>query len=75
MGMLDDHVLDVPCETCGRDIKVKAGALRKSPTLTCSCGQSITADASRFDSSLSEVDAAEKRLDDSIKRLGGTIGG
>jgi hypothetical protein len=73
--MLDGEVMDVPCETCGQDVKVKLGALRKSPTVTCACGQEIEVDATQLDSSLGEVDAAIAGLDGTIKQMNKTLGG
>jgi hypothetical protein len=61
-GVFDDELMDVPCETCGKELHVKMSELRKSPTLTCSCGQEIKVDASQLDSSMSEVDASMEDL-------------
>ena len=73
-GMFDDEVMDVPCDTCGRDVKVKVRDLRKSPTLTCTCGQEIAVDATQLDSSMRGVDRAEREFDAAIKKLNMTIG-
>jgi hypothetical protein len=75
MAMFDDELMDVPCETCGQGVKVKMSELRKSPTVTCACGQQIQVDATDLDRGMQDVDAAEKRMDDAIKRLNKTIGG
>jgi hypothetical protein len=75
MGMLDDELLDVPCETCGRDIKVRAGELRRSPTLTCACGQEIKVDATQLDAEMGKADASISGLDAAIQRMNKTIGG
>jgi len=73
-GMFDDEMMDVPCETCGRDVKVKMRVLRTSSTVTCACGQEIAVDATQLDGAMRGVDAAEKRLDDTIKGLNLNIG-
>jgi prefoldin subunit 5 len=73
--MFDDEMMDVPCETCGKDVHVKMSELRKSPTLTCSCGQVIAVDASQLDSAMSNVDASIEDLDKAIGKLNKTIGG
>jgi hypothetical protein len=73
-GMFDDEMMDVPCETCGRDVKVQMRELRKSPTVTCACGQVIAVDATQLDSTMRDVDAAEKQLDDAVKGMNLKIG-
>jgi transcription elongation factor Elf1 len=75
MGMLDDEMMDVPCETCGREVKVRMDKLRTSPTVTCACGQQIKVDATDLDRGMRKVDAAEKKLDDAFKGFPKTIGG
>jgi DNA-directed RNA polymerase subunit RPC12/RpoP len=67
--------MDVSCETCGRELHVKMSKLRKSPMLTCTCGQKIEIDASQLDREMRKVDAAEKGLDDALKGFPKTIGG
>lgn len=74
-GLFDDELMDVPCETCGKDLHVKMSELRTSPTLTCTCGQEIKLDASQLDGEMRKVDAAEKRLDKALQGLNKTIGG
>lgn len=74
VGMFDDEVMDVPCETCGADVKIKMGDLRKSPTVRCACGQEIAIDASQLDGSLQEVDRAQQKLDSTIKTMNIKIG-
>lgn len=51
------------------------GKARRSPTLTCTCGQKVALDSSQFAGVMREVDAAEKGLDDARKRFPKTIGG
>jgi len=72
-GLLDDQEITIPCPTCEREIPITVADVRRSPKLTCACGQDIAIDASEFNSEMRKVDDAEKRLDDSIKRLNGTI--
>jgi hypothetical protein len=75
MSTFDDDLMDVPCESCGKDVKVKMRELRISPTVTCTCGQVIQVDATQLDASMRNVEAAEKKLDGAIKGLNKTIGG
>jgi hypothetical protein len=34
MSMFDDDLVDVPCESCGKDVKVKMREVRISPSVT-----------------------------------------
>ena len=74
-GMFDDEMMDVPCETCGKEVHVKMSELRESPRVTCSCGQVIEVDASQLDSAMSNVDASIAEFDRAIGKLNKTIGG
>jgi len=72
-GLLDDELMDVPCEACGRDVKVRMDKLRTSPTVTCACGQQIKVDASQLDGEMRKVDDALKGLDDATGDMNMTI--
>jgi hypothetical protein len=72
--MFDSEELEVSCEACGGGVKVKAGNLRRSASVTCGCGQEIKVDATQLDRALQDVDRAEKKLGDTIKGMNLTIG-
>ncbi len=68
-GFLDDETVGIPCPECEREISLKVAEIRKSPTVTCTCGQKIAIEGTQFDREAAKVDAAARKLDDTIKRI------
>lgn len=73
-GLLDDETVGLPCPECGRKITLRLADIRKSPMVTCACGQEITIDGTQFDREAAKVDAATKKLDDTINRINRKLG-
>jgi hypothetical protein len=74
-GLLDDQKITVPCPSCEREIPLTVGKARRSPTVTCTCGQKVALDSSQFAREMGKVDAAERAMDDALKGFPKTIGG
>lgn len=53
---INNEVFGIPCENCGRKIKVRVGELRHSPTLTCSCGAKLIIDSGQANRILSKLE-------------------
>lgn len=59
-SFFDDLIFDFPCGACGKIIHEKAGVIKHSPTLICSCGARLEIDSGQVKRELAK---AERELE------------
>lgn len=66
-GFMDAKPIQLPCPLCGAAVPTTVGETRRSPTLRCANGHSVTYQAEQFNDGIQQM---EKRVEDMMRRFG-----
>ena len=68
-GLLDNAEIGIPCPACGCKTKKSIGWIKNNSEFICACGGKVRLDTNQFKTEIASVDAAIRRLQNTIKKL------
>ncbi len=69
-GILDNTLIDIPCERCGRKTKKRIGWIKRHREFTCRCGAQIVLDADQVVREIARVEHNLASLNRVFEQLG-----